>query len=670
MLFTMLAIAGGTATVKYYVSKKKAKKTRRSLSRSIEKLNDKLQLDVLVPQRQSDHDEVQTHVALWKRDKPLVPEKQSAHSFKKEGKLFNRYLRKYGAPYWRPALLSGAGLVSFGLYEIGFTRALKNIINSSASGKGLLLAKPILAKLLLVFPAVALLVLMGERISAAITSKVVKDLNSDMYQHLQKLPVSYYKDTKLGDILTRFSSDMIYVRLGITQIIPTVADLLIVVLNIIMLFMLSVPMALVTMTSLPVLIYILRDFSPSLSKANYALKDEEAMVMQAVQESTQAQAMIKSFSIQPSMQSGFVNQLERLQKVSTNALFNRTAFERTVISSLFFTQLLSISTGLILLGAGTLSIGGLVSFIMMQGIFVSYMRKLFRNRIDEVLTSLIGIRRVDTLFQSQSDIIDIPGAIVLPTFREGVCFENVSFGYTDDNLQLRNTSFSIQPGSFVAFVGPSGAGKSTILNLLLRFYDVSAGRVTVDGHDIRHLTISSLRQKIGIVLQDTFVFNASIADNIRVAKPNATDDEIMQAAQAAELHEFITDLPQGYETNAGEAGKRLSGGQKQRVAIARAILCDPAILILDEATSSLDAETAAAIDATVHKLRHKCTVISISHNLRAIAKADNIFVLDKGSVMEQGSHDELMLLNGLYVQLWNAQTSTAHETPLLEAPLS
>jgi len=661
----MLAIVGGTATVNVLFKKKK---TRRSLSKSIAKLNDAVQLDDIVPKRQVDHDEVCTHVPLWKRDKPLVPEKQARHSFKQDSRLFRRYLTKYGTPYWKPALLSGAGLISFGLYEIGYTRALKSILNGTVSGKGLLLVKPILATLLFAFPVVALLVLMGERISARITSKVVKDLNSDMYHHLQTLPVSYYKDTKLGDILTRFSSDMIYVRLGITQIIPTIADLLIVTVNILVLFLLSWPMALVSMIALPLLVYTLRDFTPSLSKANYALKDEEAMVIQAVQESTQAQAMIKSFGIQPAMQSGFVKQLDRLQSASTNALFHRTAFERTVISSLFFTQLLSISTGLILLGGGYLSIGALVSFILMQSIFVSYMRKLFRNRIDEILTSLIGIRRVDTLFQSQSDIIDAPNAIALPAFHQAVCFENVSFGYSDNHLQLRHTNLKIESGSFVAFVGPSGAGKSTILNLLLRFYDTSAGKITIDGHDIRHLTLNSLRKHIAIVLQDTFVFNASIIDNIRIAKPTATDNEVVKAAQAAELHEFILSLPEGYHTNAGEAGKRLSGGQKQRIAIARAILCNPAILILDEATSSLDAETAAAIDATVHKLKTQCTVIAISHNLSAIAKADNIFVLDKGSIVETGKHDALIRRDGLYAQLWNAQVSATHEPHLLAAP--
>ena len=315
-----------------------------------------------------------------------------------------------------------------------------------------------------------------------------------------------------------------------------------------------------------------------------------------------------------------------------------------------------------MLSGGYLTVGALVSYMVAQMSAYQDIRQLFRSRLHSLIMAGVGLRRVDLLFQNQVEIVDTPAAIELPTLRRAIHFDHVSFGYTKQCYQLNQVDITIESGQFVAFIGPSGAGKSTLFNLLLRFYEVGEGRITVDGVDVRDVTQTSLRQQMGIVLQETFVFNTSILNNIRIIKPNATTAEVIKAAQAAELHDFIMTLPEGYETNAGEAGGRLSGGQKQRIAIARAMLCNPAILILDEATSSLDAETAAAVDATIHALSKERTVISISHHLRSVIKADNIFVLDQGQIVEQGRHQALLAIEGLYAQLWHTQEHPTQAT--------
>jgi ATP-binding cassette subfamily B protein len=252
-------------------------------------------------------------------------------------------------------------------------------------------------------------------------------------------------------------------------------------------------------------------------------------------------------------------------------------------------------------------------------------------------------------------VADKPGAVILPKFQSCIRFESLAFGYHAHHRNLHDLSFQIDAGSSVAFVGPSGCGKSTILNLLMRFYDPTSGHVTYDGHDISLVTQASLRSDIGVVFQDTILFNTTIRENIRMGKLDASDAKVEAAARQAEMHEFITKLPQGYATLVGERGGRLSGGQRQRIAIARAILRDPRILVLDEPTSALDSETEAAINRTLERLGKGRTVVSVSHRLSAVANCDRIFVLDGGSLVESGSHSELVARNGLYARLWANQ---------------
>lgn len=706
MMIATIAMAGGTIAVSRHVLRKSHRRPRAkswidycidddteflltdekkassfALYPKINAFHQTLQVDKFVPiSRQLQDPLFQTDLSPWAEKKITLgaqldkakiathqPAKQDAQQT--EDSLSDnlhrlwRYIIKYWRPYWGVAVVSGASLMVFGLYETTFAYALKVIADGATSANGLAAVFPVVQKLLIAFPVVALVTIVGERVNARLGSRIINDIQYDIFEHLQKLSLDFYKKTKLGDILARFSSDMLYVRMGMaTILLPSIVDLLTLSVNIAFMFWLSWQMALISMLSLPLMVYVLREFSPRVSEANFALKNQEALMMNAVQEGVRAQPVIKSFSTQPFIQDAFLTELNKLESKTTEALFSRAMFESSSVISLFLAQLVSMSVGLLLLGGGYLSIGTLLSYMVVQTAASQDLRQLIRNRLHLLITAAVGLRRVDLLLQNQIEIVDAPDAIELAPFCQTIRFEDVSFGYTEQSYQLKQINLTIEPGQFVAFVGPSGAGKSTIFNLLLRFYDVSTGCITFDGVDIRSATQASLRQQLGIVLQETFIFNTSILNNIRIAKPTATETEVIQAAQAAELHDFIMSLPDGYATNAGEAGGRLSGGQKQRIAIARAMLCNPAILIFDEATNGLDANTAGAINATIQVIAQTRTVITITHALSAVVNADKIYVLEQGHVVEQGTHAALLLQDGLYTQLWQTQTNGSPDT--------
>jgi ATP-binding cassette, subfamily B, heavy metal transporter len=273
----------------------------------------------------------------------------------------------------------------------------------------------------------------------------------------------------------------------------------------------------------------------------------------------------------------------------------------------------------------------------------------------EIRQSLVDMREMYELMEQPAEVVDRPGAPALHVTAGEVRFETVAFAYGPNRPILHDVSFAIPPGRTLAVVGPSGAGKSTIARLLFRFYDVTGGRVLIDGQDVRDVTQGSLRRAIGVVPQDTVLFNDTIGYNIAYGRDDATQDEVVAAARAARIHDFVETLPDGYDTMVGERGLKLSGGEKQRVAIARTILKDPPILILDEATSALDTGTEAEIQAELRRLGRGRTVLMIAHRLSTVVDADEIVVLEDGRVAERGSHERLLALGGRYAQLWNRQ---------------
>jgi ATP-binding cassette subfamily B protein len=303
---------------------------------------------------------------------------------------------------------------------------------------------------------------------------------------------------------------------------------------------------------------------------------------------------------------------------------------------------------------GHASTGDIVASAALLGRLFSPVTQLLNVNVT-LLSSLALFERLFDYLDIEHDISDRPGAVELTNVRGDVRFEDVTFSYLKDSPTLKGISFEVPAGQFAALVGHSGAGKTTAAYLVPRLYDVDGGRVTIDGHDIRDVTLASLGECIGMVNQEPFLFHDTIKMNLRYGAPEATDEDVERAARAANIHEFIAALPYGYDTIVGERGYRLSGGEKQRVAIARALLKDPAILILDEATSSVDSQTERAIQDALEHLTHGRTVIAIAHRLSTILAADIILVLENGLVVEQGKHAELMALNGVYAGLYNQQ---------------
>jgi len=312
---------------------------------------------------------------------------------------------------------------------------------------------------------------------------------------------------------------------------------------------------------------------------------------------------------------------------------------------------------------GTLTLRTLVAFLSYVVSFYEPINRL--TEIDNVFQQAIAAgERIFELLDVTSDIKDTPDAIDLPAISGRVAFEQVHFRYGTGDAVLHDVTFQMEPGETVALVGPSGAGKTSIANLLCRFYDPICGRITVDGHDLRRVELGTLRSQVAVVLQDTFLFNASVRENLLYGKPDASDEELVAAAQAAYAHEFIVTLPDGYDTEIGERGVRLSGGQKQRLALARAILADPRILILDEATSSVDAEAEYLIQQALESVLEGRTALVIAHRLSTIRRADKIIALEEGRIIEVGDHHELMQRGGLYSQLYRRQLElSAMEVP-------
>jgi ATP-binding cassette subfamily B protein len=325
--------------------------------------------------------------------------------------------------------------------------------------------------------------------------------------------------------------------------------------------------------------------------------------------------------------------------------------------SMRFTQLVVMIAGTYFVLHGELSEGGFISFLLLVGVFFRPVEKI--NAVLETYPKgIAGFKRYTELLDTEPDIVDVPDAIAVSGLRGDIRYENVTFGYGPERTVLRDIALDIRAGETVAFVGPSGAGKTTICSLLPRFYEIDAGRITIDGIDIRRMTLASLRREIGIVQQDVFLFAGTIRENIAYGRLGATDDEIEEAARRAKLDMVIAGLHDGLDTVIGERGVKLSGGQKQRLAIARMFVKNPPILILDEATSALDSETERAIQQSLVELARGRTTLIIAHRLATIQHADRIVVVDESGVAEEGRHDELIAAGGIYRRLHTAQFGT------------
>ncbi len=570
--------------------------------------------------------------------------------------FLRRIMGTYIRPYRRKSTLLFLCLLLTIAFDTIFPLGIKFLIDLAIIPKDARMLVLLISGLVILYVTSSLGDLAADYLTASVSTRVLNDLRLKMFSRLQDLPAGFYVHLKSGDVLNRFNNDMSTLEYALTySVVPGIHYILQLLINIVVLFLLNVPLALVTLILLPLTVILPKRFADQATLLTGQRKIDELDLTTSVQEQVQAQAVNRIFGLKDSAMSAFTRQVNHYASTAIKASFTEWLVYRSTNMGQYLTQLLVIAIGAVLVFQGKLSVGSLVGYVSLLasvGGAISAVSTAYAGMIPAV----VSLKRVEELLDEKVQTDEHPNMPLSPLSRE-ICFKQVTFSYAgaDGKPNLNEVSFSLPSGRSVAFVGRSGSGKSTVLNLLMRFYDPHQGQIMIDGQDIHAASLASLRSQMGVVFQDTFLFNTSLRENIRMGRLDASDGEVEKAAQAAGIHDLILSLPAGYETQAGEQGKVLSGGQCQRIALARAILRKPSILLLDEATSALDPETENLIYATLKKLACSCTILSVTHRLAPVADMDQIVVMDQGRVAEQGTHSELMKQCGLYHALFTRQ---------------
>ncbi len=494
------------------------------------------------------------------------------------------------------------------------------------------------------------------------SQSVAYDLRNDLYAKIQNLSFSYHDKNQTGQLMVRATDDVEKVRLFIGQgLLQLVGAVILLVGTIIILFTSNVALAWTAMPILPVAIVTFIIFASLAQPMFIKVQQKLSYLNTVLQENLAGIKVIKAFTREKEQQAKFNHAADETmdQQIAVSRLFTFMFPFIFLVANLGQAAILYLGGKQIIVG--TLSLGAWQEFsIYLMYLFFPIM--MFGMIVTQMGQAGASAERIFEILDAKSDIVDKPGADRLPEVKGEVRFENVTFRYFGGGEPvLNNVSFEAKPGETIALLGATGSGKTTIINLLPRFYDPSEGRITIDGHDLRDVTLDSLRSQIGIVLQETTLFSGTIRENIAFGKPEATLEEIQNAARAAAAHDFIMSFPDGYNTHVGERGQTLSGGQKQRVAIARALLLNPRILILDDSTSSVDLNTEAHIQSALDTLMNGRTSFVIAQRISTVMNADKIIVLDKGQVVAQGRHTDLMEDSPIYAEIYNSQI-LAHET--------
>jgi ABC-type multidrug transport system fused ATPase/permease subunit len=487
------------------------------------------------------------------------------------------------------------------------------------------------------------------------------ELQEQMFVHMQQMGHSYFTRVRSGDLMSRFTRDLVVVQQALVSLAGGAIALIIsAIAAFVTLAILNIYIALLVASVLPMYVIAHAVLHARFRSLSYERQHQAGESASVLQESMAAHDLIKAYGGEERALEAYRVRLLRQLETAYRLVMTGAGLQASVGLMTAVAQVEILCLGGYLVMKGHLSLGTLLAAISLAPSVLQPVNQLSQTT-QNAQAAAGAMSRIHELLDHPADIVDRPGAVTLDGIGDGLELDAVTLTYGLGRPSLDGVSLHIPAGAHVAFVGPSGAGKTSVLNLLLRFYDPTSGRLLVDGHDARDVTVASLRAQFGVILQDTFVFNTTVRANIAFGRPEATDAEIAQAARAAQLHEFIMGLPAGYETVLGDRGVRMSGGQRQRLAIARALLRDPQVLILDEATSALDARTEADMRRSLAEAGRGRTVVSISHRLSSVVASDRIFVLAAGRLAEAGTHDELLALNGLYRQLWSEQHGAGAE---------
>ena len=485
--------------------------------------------------------------------------------------------------------------------------------------------------------------------------EVVKNIRSDIFNHLQKLPFSYYDSRPHGKILVRVVN---YVNslsdLLSNGLINLLTDLFSIFVIVGFMLFISPRLTLVCMIGMPILAIIVAFLSKIQRRTSQAYSNKQSNLNAYIQESISGMKVTQAFAREKENAENFRDVSGETRSTWLKSVRIQLLLWPAIENTSVFTVSLVYLIGVKSIGE-TITIGTLIAFV---GYIWRFWNPIVNisNFYNTLIMAMAYLERIFETLDEPVNIANSSGAYEIPKIEGRVEFKDVLFKYEDEDREiLKNVSFNVKPGETISLVGPTGAGKTTIISLLSRFYDVTSGEVLVDGNNIRNVTLESLRKQMGVMLQDTFIFSGTILDNIRYGKLDATEEEIIQAAKAVKAHDFIVNLKDGYNTEVNERGSRLSVGQRQLISFARALLADPKILILDEATSSIDTKTEQALQEGLDRLLKGRTSFVIAHRLSTIKNATRIMVINDGQIIEQGSHDELMKLEGEYCELYTSQ---------------
>lgn len=490
--------------------------------------------------------------------------------------------------------------------------------------------------------------------STVISSSIYKDIVTDIYNKIQTLDMEYFSSKKIGDMMTRVMTDPSNINSIILEIFDMISEIIKVVFFLGIAFYIDFDLTLGVMVVTPILVITVRRYAKRLKHSGRQRQEALDGLNSKLQETLSGIRVIRAFATEKYEINNFKKKNNNLKKIAVrSARYNAKANSIMEALNYIIIALLLMFSGYRVLRAKNFTPGDFVTIIGAISSMYTPARRAI-TRFNAISVNLSSITRVSEILEEMPSIVNKENCIKFENFTDGISFENVDFEYKDNPEKiLKNINLDVKKGETVAFVGNSGGGKSTLVNLIPRFFDVSNGSLKIDGIDVRDYEIKSLRKAIGIVPQETFLFSETILSNIKYSRQNATFEEVVEAAKQANAHEFIENLPDGYDTEIGERGVKLSGGQKQRIAIARAILENPQILILDEATSALDNESEKLVQDALEKLMEGKTTFIIAHRLTTIENSNKIVVIQKGEIKEVGSHNELLSKDGIYKALYN-----------------